>query len=79
MLYDAPMPYFLRLNAGAVGLHEGVVPRHPASHGCIRVPRGTAQQLFVSTRVGDPVTILKGSLTTADSGYFSSDHEPTLD
>jgi len=78
-LYDAPMPYFLRLNAGAVGLHEGVVPRHPASHGCIRVPRGTAQQLFVSTRVGDPVTILKGSLTTADSGYFSSDHEPTLD
>jgi lipoprotein-anchoring transpeptidase ErfK/SrfK len=78
-LYDAPMPYFLRLNAGAIGLHEGVVPRRPASHGCIRVPRGTAQKLFVSTRVGDPVTIVKGSLTTADAAYFSSVDEPTLD
>jgi ankyrin repeat protein len=78
-LYDASMPYFLRLNASAVGLHEGVVPSHPASHGCIRVPRGTAQQLFASTRVGDPVTIVKGSLTTAGSAYFSSAYEPTPD
>jgi ankyrin repeat protein len=78
-LYDAPMPYFLRLNAGAVGLHEGVVPSRPASHGCIRVPRGTARRLFTSTRVGDPVTIVKGSLTTADSAYLSSVDEATLD
>jgi ankyrin repeat protein len=77
--YDAPMPYFMRLNAGAIGLHEGVVPPRPASHGCIRVPRGTAQQLFASTRVGDPATILKGSLTTADSPYLSSADEPTPD
>jgi len=78
-LYDAAMPYFLRLNAGAIGLHEGVVPSHPASHGCIRVPRGTAQQLFVSTRVGDPVTIVKGSLATADAPYLSSADEPIPD
>lgn len=78
-LYDAQMPYFLRLNAGAIGLHEGVVPSHPASHGCIRVPRGTARQLFVSTRVGDPVTIVKGSLTSADAAYLSSADESTLD
>ena len=76
---DAPMPYFLRLNAGAIGLHEGVVPRQPASHGCIRVPRGTAQRLFSSTRVGDPVTIVKGSLAVAEAAYFSSADKPTLD
>ena len=73
------MPYFLRLNASAVGLHEGVVPNHPASHGCIRVPTGTAQQLFESTHVGDPVTIVKGSLTTADAPTLSSVDQPTLD
>ena len=76
---DASMPYFLRLNAGAIGLHEGVVPRQPASHGCIRVPRGTAQRLFASTRVGDPVTIVKGSLAVAEAAYFSSADKPTLD
>jgi ankyrin repeat protein len=76
---DAPMPYFLRLNAGAIGLHEGVVPRHPASHGCIRVPRGTARRLFAATRVGDPVTIRKESLATAEAAYFGSDDGPASD
>jgi hypothetical protein len=70
---------FLRLNADAIGLHEGGVPGHPASHGCIRVPRGTARRLFVSTRVGDPVTIVKGSPATAETAYFSSGDEPALD
>jgi len=32
------MPYFMRLSGSDVGLHEGVVPRGPASHGCIRLP-----------------------------------------
>jgi len=67
---DAPMPYFQRLNAGAIGLHEGAVPNRPASHGCIRVPRGTAKRLFGSTRVGDPVTIVEESLATAEAAYF---------
>lgn len=78
-LYDAPMPYFQRLNAGAIGLHEGAVPRGPASHGCIRMPRGTARRLFASTRVGDPVTIVKESLATAEAAYFHSDDEPVPD
>jgi lipoprotein-anchoring transpeptidase ErfK/SrfK len=78
-LYDAPMPYFLRLNAGAIGLHEGVVPRRPASHGCIRLPSGKARRLFASTRVGDPVTIVKGSLAIAETAYFSSGDTPVLD
>jgi hypothetical protein len=36
--------------------------RFQARRGFIRVPRGTAQRLFASTQVGDPVTIVKGSL-----------------
>lgn len=72
-LYDAPMPYFLRLNAGAIGLHQGVVPRHPASHGCIRVPRGTAERLFASMRVGDAVTVTQESLASAEGAFIRSD------
>lgn len=71
-IYDAQMPYFLRLNAGAIGLHQGAVPNRPASHGCIRVPQGTARRLFTSTRVGDLVTIVQGSLASAEAEYFSS-------
>jgi ankyrin repeat protein len=58
-LYDAPMPYFMRLNGGAIGLHAGVVPRQPASHGCIRVPEDNARRLFAMTEVGDLVTVLR--------------------
>lgn len=56
-IYKVPMPYFMRLNASDIGLHQGIVPRRPASHGCIRVPKGTVARLFASLKVGDLVTI----------------------
>ena len=56
-LYDAEMPYFMRLSGSDIGLHEGVVPRGPASHGCIRVPSAAARNLYARMRPGDPVTI----------------------
>jgi hypothetical protein len=56
-LYDAEMPYFMRLSGSDIGLHEGVVPRGPASHGCIRLPAAAARNLYVRMRPGDPVTI----------------------
>jgi len=56
-LYDAEMPYFMRLSGGDFGLHEGVVPRGPASHGCIRLPAAAARNLYQRMRPGDPVTI----------------------
>ncbi len=56
-IYDAEMPYFMRLSGSDIGLHQGVVPRGPASHGCIRVPAGMARRLYERMRVGDPVTI----------------------
>jgi lipoprotein-anchoring transpeptidase ErfK/SrfK len=58
-IYDASMPYFMRLNCGSFGLHEGYVPDYPASHGCIRVPGGTARKLFSVMEVGDLVSIVR--------------------
>ncbi|MGI8604065.1 MAG: L,D-transpeptidase family protein [Verrucomicrobiales bacterium] len=56
-LYHVPMPYFLRLNGSAIGLHQGVVPGYPASHGCIRVPSRSAPVIYRQIQVGDPVHI----------------------
>lgn len=53
----SPMPYFMRLTSGGVGLHAGFVTGAPASHGCIRLPYGLAQKMFFATSVGTPVSI----------------------
>ena len=55
--YKAPIPYLLRLNASAIGLHQGSVPGYPASHGCIRLPAGNAAAFFKTARIGDRVLI----------------------
>jgi ankyrin repeat protein len=56
-LYGSSMPYFMRLNCGDFGLHQGALPGYPASHGCIRLPRGAAEKMFSLCRLGDRVTI----------------------
>jgi ankyrin repeat protein len=57
-LYHASMPYFQRLSCSDFGLHAGVVPGYPASHGCIRVPAANAAKLFSMTQAGDRVRII---------------------
>ena len=54
---DAPMPYMQRLTWKGVALHAGHVASYPASHGCIRLPRGFAKRLYGVTRLGTPVMI----------------------
>ena len=56
-IYKVPMPYFMRLNCSAIGLHSGYVTGRPASHGCIRLPYEMAKKFFSMTNVGDEVTI----------------------
>ena len=51
------MPFWMRLTNSGVGLHVGYVPGRPASHGCIRLQRATAKELFGLVRIGTPVTI----------------------
>jgi lipoprotein-anchoring transpeptidase ErfK/SrfK len=54
---DAPMPFMQRLTWDGVALHAGTIPGHPASHGCVRLPKAFAKLLFGATRVGTTVTI----------------------
>ena len=54
----APMPYWMRMSTSGVGMHVGHVPGHrPASHGCIRLKRETATELFALLDVGTPVKV----------------------
>lgn len=58
----APMPYWMRLTGSGIGMHAGVIPQPgmPASHGCIRLPKPLAPQVFHAVKVGTPVTIEYG-------------------
>jgi hypothetical protein len=48
----APMPYMQRITWSGVALHEGVLPGHPASHGCIRMSHDFAKKLWPITKLG---------------------------
>src|SRR5947209_9021655 len=53
----APMPYMQRITWSGIALHAGVVPGHPASHGCIRLKHDSAIRLWHLTKRGTRVII----------------------
>ncbi len=57
-LYDAEMPYMLRLTNDGVAIHASSVRRGSATHGCIGVPLDFARLLFDQVARGDLVTIV---------------------
>lgn len=57
-LYDAQMPYMLRLTGDGVAIHASQVRQGSATHGCIGVPPAFARRLFDAVRIGDQVAIL---------------------
>lgn len=59
-LYDAPMPYMMRLTNDGVTIHGTNVERRYASHGCVGVPTPFAKKLFGVARLGDKVIITRG-------------------
>jgi lipoprotein-anchoring transpeptidase ErfK/SrfK len=61
---DASMPFFMRLTDGGVGLHAGILPGYPASHGCVRLPMGMARDLFQHVEEGTPVEIISDPVST---------------
>jgi len=63
---SAPMPYMQRITWSGVAMHQGVVPGHPASHGCIRLPREFAQRMWRVTKVGARVIIAQDEPHIAD-------------
>ena len=58
-LYDAEMPYTLRLTGDGVSIHGKDVRWGAASHGCIGVPLEFARRLFDATHVGDEVIVMR--------------------
>jgi lipoprotein-anchoring transpeptidase ErfK/SrfK len=71
----APMPYMQRITWSGIALHAGVVPGHPASHGCIRVPESFAVKMWGWTKMGARVIVSPGELSPS-----SFEHEllPTM-
>ena len=86
----APMPYMQRITWSGIALHAGVLPGHPASHGCIRLAKDFAVRLWHLTKRGtrviiapnnvDPVQIASPRLfskpKTASSSQESSSDTP---
>ena len=61
-LYDAPMPYMLRLTSDGVAIHGSDVKWGNATHGCIGVPTPFAKKLFEAVKLGDLVIITNGKM-----------------
>lgn len=53
----APMRWFMRLTNEGVGMHTGILPGYPASHGCVRLPDEIAKLFFENVKLGTVVTI----------------------
>ena len=52
----APMLWFCRFH-DAVGMHIGILPGYPASHGCVRLPEKIAPLIYEKVKVGTPVDV----------------------
>ena len=57
-LYDAEMPYTLRLTDDGVAIHASSVRWGAATHGCIGVPPAFAERLFDAAKVGNEVVVV---------------------
>jgi lipoprotein-anchoring transpeptidase ErfK/SrfK len=53
----ASMKRFMRLTEDGVGMHVGILPGYPASHGCIRMPADGAKLFYDNVKVGTPVAV----------------------
>src|SRR5437868_380870 len=53
----AEMKCFMRLTDEGVGMHVGILPGYPASHGCIRMPSDAAKLFYDRVKIGTPVEV----------------------
>jgi hypothetical protein len=58
-IYDAIMPYMMRLTNDGIAIHGSVVEYGRASRGCVGVPDEFAALLFAQARIGDRVRIVR--------------------
>ncbi len=65
----APMPFMQRITWSGVAMHAGVLPGHPASHGCIRMPMAFAVKLYNWTKMSARVVITPGDVMPASFSH----------
>jgi lipoprotein-anchoring transpeptidase ErfK/SrfK len=53
----AEMKWFMRLTGDGVGMHIGILPGYPASHGCVRMSSDGAKFFYDHVKVGTPVSV----------------------
>jgi len=53
----ATMKWFLRLTEDGVGMHIGILPGYPASHGCIRESSEGAKLFYDHVKIGTTVDV----------------------
>jgi hypothetical protein len=63
---NAPMYYMQRITWSGVAMHQGVLPGHAASHGCIRLSHGFASSLWPITRLGVRVIVARSDVAPTD-------------
>jgi lipoprotein-anchoring transpeptidase ErfK/SrfK len=66
-VYEAEMPYTLRLTDDGVSIHASDVRWGAATHGCIGIPLAFAQRLFDATQIGDEVVIVPATPKSAQT------------
>ncbi len=52
----APMLWFCEF-ADGIGMHIGILPGYPASHGCVRLPAEIAPLIYNKVKIGTPVEV----------------------
>src|SRR4029453_8204703 len=53
----ASMRWFMRLTGEGVGMHVGILPGYPASHGCVRMSADGAKLFYDHVKIGPPVAV----------------------
>lgn len=71
-IYGCSLPYWMRLDQSAIGLHIGDLPGYPASAGCVRLPEEIAPLLFDHTVSGSTVQVLNSRTKTAPDTLLAS-------
>src|SRR6202167_4327961 len=66
---DAWMPNMQRITWSGIALHGGPLPGYAASHGCLRMPYGFAEELFDKTRIGMRVIIALNDVASVEFSH----------
>jgi len=69
MYDDAWMPNMQRITWNGLALHGGPLPGYAASHGCIRMPYGFAEEMFDKTRIGMRVIVSPNDAEPVDFSH----------